>query len=107
MERRKHWKESYEYRRILEILDFYWLSQPNELKVRVSMDFVKADGQTQRKTLIWLNPNYEFIEKKPFFSGIVRLSDVNEQYFMEQERAFWNTNGYRLKEGINSEEDPH
>ena len=104
MAKRKLWKDTYTYQRILEILDDYWLSEPDELKVRVSMDFIKADGQTQRKTLVWLNPNYDFVGKIPFFSGVVRVSDMNEQYFMEQERAFWNTNGYRKKEDYTNEE---
>ena len=50
-------KNSPEYQRILEILSDYWLTEPDELKVRVTMDFVKANGEAQSKCITWVNPN--------------------------------------------------
>lgn len=53
---RRFWKKSYEYKRILEILDDYWLTERNEFSVRVTMDFIRYDGSTQTKSIIWHNP---------------------------------------------------
>ena len=41
------WANSTHYKRIIEILEDYWLTQPDELAVVVSMDFIHADGQRQ------------------------------------------------------------
>ena len=38
-----------EYDRILEILDDYWIYEPNEYAVSVEMKFVKANGEYQVK----------------------------------------------------------
>ena len=54
--RKQYWKDTYEYQRILEILDDYWLSEPDEEKVVVEMRFRKGDGQTQEKYIEWWNP---------------------------------------------------
>ena len=51
------WENSYEYKRILEILDDYWLSEPEEVSVRVEMHFEHADGQKQDKVIEWHNPS--------------------------------------------------
>lgn len=56
---KKHWKDSWQYKRILELLDEYWLTEPDELAVYVQLDFVKADGQNQGKAILWMNPNYK------------------------------------------------
>ena len=54
------WANSAHYERIIEILEDYWLTQPDELAVVVSMDFIHADGQRQSKELVWHNPNYQY-----------------------------------------------
>lgn len=64
------------YKRILEILDEYWLSEPEELAVCVSMEFLKANGENQAKEIRWVNPNYESINKGPL--PIIKLSDVQK-----------------------------
>ena len=51
------WKDTPEYQRILEILSDYWLSEPDELKVCVTMEFMKKNGETQAKCITWVNPN--------------------------------------------------
>lgn len=53
------WKNSYHYQRILQLLDAYWLSEPDELYVEVEMTFLKANGEWQKKVITWFNPNYE------------------------------------------------
>lgn len=53
----KDWKNSYEYKRILEILDDYWLSEPEEVSVRIEMHFEHADGLKQDKVIEWHNPS--------------------------------------------------
>lgn len=52
-----NWRKSFEYHRILEILEDYWLSQPNEEKVEVTLYFKHKNGEEQRKTIKWTNPN--------------------------------------------------
>lgn len=54
---RQYWRDTYEYQRILEILDDYWLTVKDEYKVEVNFHFTKADGQQQQKTIIWKNSN--------------------------------------------------
>lgn len=69
------WSKSYEYQRIIEIMDDYWISQPDEKRVTVCMTFVKADGQTQSKRIIWRNPNIK--SKQPHKAApIKKLSEV-------------------------------
>lgn len=48
----KHWDKTFEYRRILEILNDYWLTEPNEDCVKVKMAFIKG-GEFQTKHIIW------------------------------------------------------
>lgn len=51
----KYWENEYQYQRILQILEDYWLSEKDEVFVRVDMHFEKADGQTQDKRIVWNN----------------------------------------------------
>ncbi len=53
---KRWWDKSYEYRRILEILDDYWLTEKDEEVVKVRMYFKKSDGQEQEKVIIWRTP---------------------------------------------------
>ena len=54
---KQYWNRTYEYQRILEILEDYWLTEADEDVVVVELHFKKADGQTQHKQIVWLNPN--------------------------------------------------
>ena len=56
---KKTWKNAPEYQRILEILDGYWLSEPDEKVVVVDMFFLKGNGETQSKRIKWMNPKYK------------------------------------------------
>ena len=51
--KKSNWKQSREYKRILEILDDYWLSQPEEEKVVIEMYFKHQNGEEQHKTILW------------------------------------------------------
>ena len=61
---RKYWKNTMEYRRILEILDDYWLAEPEEDFVRIDMHFEKGD-ETQDKLIIWRRPIQERTAQEP------------------------------------------
>lgn len=52
---KSNWKNTIEYKRILEILDDYWLSEPDEDEVIVRMEFHKGK-EFQSKQIIWRNP---------------------------------------------------
>lgn len=52
-------RHSYEYQRILDILEDYWLSEPDEEKVMVWMYFRKSDGQEQAKRIVWTSDEYK------------------------------------------------
>lgn len=54
---RKERERSPEYLRILEVLRDYWLEEPDEAEVRVEMSFLKANGETQEKRIVWRNKN--------------------------------------------------
>lgn len=54
----RHWKNEYTYQRILEILEDYWITEPEEKEVVVDMHFLNANGETQDKHLVWRNPKY-------------------------------------------------
>lgn len=90
-----NWKKSEHYQRIIEILDAYWLSEPDELKVRVNMDFIKANGETQRKSIVWINPNYKYTD--PMDDFVVSLADMNEEYFKRKEQEFWDISKYERR----------
>lgn len=89
------WANSAQYKRILEILDAYWISEPNELKVRVSMDFIKANGEMQTKEIIWRNPNIpptqrekERRAKEPEIIDLASFPRDPESIYKEHQK-FW------------------
>ena len=56
---RKNWKKCSKFQRLMEILDDYWLSEPDEAYVSIDMEFLKSDGQYQQKRIVWWNPNMD------------------------------------------------
>ena len=58
---KRYWKDSIQYKRILEILDDYWLTEPDEDYVRVEL-FFKKGNESQSKCITWRNPNKEHEE---------------------------------------------
>lgn len=59
----KHWENSKEYQRVMEILDTYWLTQADEAEVDITMHFRHRTGETQDKRIIWKNPNIHSMER--------------------------------------------
>ena len=51
-----NWELSKEYQRIQEILEDYWLTEPDEAEVTICMTFRHSDGSVQNKRIIWKNP---------------------------------------------------
>lgn len=51
-------KATYQYQRILDILEDYWLTEPDEEYVKVDMYFRKKNGEEQGKTIIWTSEEY-------------------------------------------------
>lgn len=80
---KKYWKNTYEYRRILEILDDYWLTEPEEKEVSVQMHFVKANGETQDKLITWQNPSMEHDDE----IVIENLRDVFGEFLSQAEQG--------------------
>lgn len=46
-------KKTWQYKRILEVLNEYWINEPDEKKVIVDMGFEKENGETQHKRIVW------------------------------------------------------
>ena len=87
-------KESNEFKLILKILDDYWLSEPNELRVRVTMDFIHSNGEFTTKRIVWQNP--KFTCDPPFNPCLLnRLSDSNDGIIMNEDEKFWNVQDIR------------
>ena len=42
----------------MEILKDYWITELDEKEVVVDMHFLKANGETQNKYILWRNPKY-------------------------------------------------
>lgn len=94
------WEKSIQYQRIIEILHDYWLTEPSEFRVRVHMDFIKANGETQTKEIWWQNPNYECSNQQQ--AEIVSLTDLirksGYEIYMENKEKFFNTGEIRRKQ---------
>lgn len=52
MTTKKFWNKTWQYKRIKEILEDYWLTEPKEDFVQVDMDFIKGK-EFQTKRIIW------------------------------------------------------
>ena len=91
------WENDIRYLRILEILNDYWITEPDEFRVRVRMDFIKANGETQSKDIWWQNPNYECNnQKEPEIIDITELTRKSGyEIYMEEKEAFFNTGEIR------------
>lgn len=68
----RHWENTTAYKKIMEILDDYWLCESNEKKVEVTLRFLHEDGRYQEKRIRWINPKYE----KDYPAKIVSVADV-------------------------------
>lgn len=73
----KQKKNSTFYKSLMRILDDYWLSQPEEARVRIDLHFQHASGMKQHKTLIWNNILKGPEEKE--YHEMTRVSDIKEE----------------------------
>lgn len=80
---KKIWKNEYEYKRILEILNDYWLTEKDEDTVVVKMYFKHKDGRTQMKHIDWHNFDYT----EPIEPNIITLADVIDGNGIECDRC--------------------
>ena len=55
--------KTWQYQRILEILDCYWLSQPDEEYVEVKMYFRHKSGEEKTKHIVWSSEPDDFCSK--------------------------------------------
>ena len=51
----RYWQNTWQYKRILEILDDYWITEKDETFVQIVMHFKKGDKE-KHKTIVWFNP---------------------------------------------------
>lgn len=75
---KKKWENTGHYQRILQILEDYWLTEPEEAYVAVDMEFLKSDGQYQRKHIVWWNPDMD--SKKTSAMLKQKHKDMQEAY---------------------------
>lgn len=94
---KKYWKNEYEYQRILEVLDDYWLTEPDELAVEVRLEFLKANGERQTKVIRWMNPNYESTVPVEDFE-LVPLADIEDIDLSDVWKIKINPKDYKKKE---------
>lgn len=93
---RNYWKNEPHYKRILEIMYDYWLTEKDEFRVRVSLDFIKANGETQTKQITWQNPNYYCdAQPKTFKECVIDAGELfamsDYELWQRGENKFWNT----------------
>ena len=77
------WKDCYEYRRILEILYDYWISESDEEKVQVYMLFKHKSGERQQKIIQWKNPDLRKQKNEIYKLKPTNLEDVLENCFFD------------------------
>lgn len=56
-------KNSYEYQKLMDILEDYWLTEPEEEFVRIEAYFRKSNGEEQGKVIEW--GSEEYFKKTP------------------------------------------
>lgn len=90
---KKYWKNTYEYQRVLEILNDYWLEEPDEFRVRIRMDFIKANGETQQKCIRWQHPDY-YSTNEDKHPKLINAADILKE---DEDDRFWNYGEIRRK----------
>ena len=83
----KNWKNTVQYQRIVEILEDYWTSEPNEALVEIDMKFVHANGEWQSKTICWFNPNMSNEEIQKVIPGRWKRSENNYRKEKRNDRS--------------------
>ena len=73
----------YEFLRIQEIMEAYWLAEPEEEYVKVDMYFRKNNGEEQGKTIIWTSDEYRkkhMNDHLRLLRAIDILNDMEEEH---------------------------
>lgn len=80
-------KKTWQYKRILEVLNEYWINEPDEKKVIVDMSFEKENGETQHKHIVWTK---ELPKRKINFDYACPASTLIENFAIsKQNRNEW------------------
>lgn len=80
-------KKTWQYKRILEVLNEYWINEPDEKKVIVDMSFEKENGETQHKHIVWTK---ELPKRKINFDYACPASTLIENFSIsKQNRNEW------------------
>ena len=95
---KKYWKGSYAYESLTEMLDTYWLTEPDELAVHIELEFLKANGERQTKVVRWNNPNYVPVKPISMSKHLVQLSDVEDVNPADLYKIKINPKDYKKKE---------
>ena len=93
---KKVWKNEYEYKRILEILNDYWLTEKDEDTVVVKMYFKHKDGRKQMKHIDWHNFDYTEPIKRNTLSDI--LDRKIECDRCKKRKCDWNSTSFDIGE---------
>lgn len=93
------WKNSKEYREISEALKKYWLDEPDEEFVSVTMYFKHKDGRELTGTVMWTNPDMTFEHqmalhyKQRVENSGLKLGYVAEQMGVSRQTLWAKLNG--------------
>ena len=73
----RYWKNTPQYRRILEVLEDYWITEPDEAAVVVDIHFLHKTGAYQNKYITWLNPNIQWpVDEVPEIVSADQMLDM-------------------------------
>lgn len=70
---KKYWTDSWQYKRIMQILEDYWLTEEHEDLVDIRMLFIKGN-EYQTKQIRWTRP--DVIPEDPTDLNVTNLADV-------------------------------
>ena len=70
---KKYWTDSWQYKRIMQILEDYWLTEEHEDLVDIRMLFIKGE-EYQTKQIRWTRP--DVIPEDPTDLNVTNLADV-------------------------------
>ena len=76
MTTKRFWTNTWQYNRIMEILEDYWLTEPEEDYVKIKMAFIKG-GEFQTKRVTWeRNPSKGKLEIEPVnFADVAKIME--------------------------------
>lgn len=101
MTTKKFWTNTWQYNRIMELLEDYWLTEPEEDYVKIKMAFIKG-GEFQTKRITWRrNPPKGKLKIEPvnlsdalqimnsIESGLYEFVKAKSKEFQIDERKVW------------------